>query len=195
MKKVFKIIGILLLVGVIIALIMIYSQPSEAHVERSIVINTPAAQVFHELNTFKTFNEWSPWAKMDPTTKYAYEGPESGVGARMSWEGEKVGKGSQWIEESTPDQHIKNGMSFDGYDTKYSAAYTLTPEGNGTKVTWSYDGPNEGFMGKMLWLFMKGMLGDMYEQGLHDLKAYVESKPAPAPEPSPVENDSTTANQ
>lgn len=180
LMKALKIIGIIILAIILIGAIAAALQPSKGHVEKTIVINVPPSTVFAEVNAFKSFREWSPWAKMDPAATYTYEGPESGVGAKMNWSGEKVGKGSQWIEESVENQKVKNGLAFEGFGGTAYAEFVLTPEGDGTKVLWTYDGDNEGYSGKAMWMLMGPMLGGQYEQGLGDLKKYLESLPAPA---------------
>jgi hypothetical protein len=175
--KALKIIGVILLGLIVLVVMVALAQPAQGHVERSIVINAPVSKVYTELNSFRDFRTWSPWSKMDPEATYKFEGPESGVGAKMSWEGKKVGSGSQWITESVENQRIKNGLQFDGYDAKYFAEFVLEPQGdNATKVTWTYDGPNDGLMAKAFWVVMKGMLDSQYEEGLNNLKAVIEAK-------------------
>jgi uncharacterized protein YndB with AHSA1/START domain len=178
--KVLKIIGIVLVAIILIGVIAVSLQPAQGHVEKSIVINASPAKVYNELNSFKSFKEWSPWAKMDPGAQYTFEGPEAGVGAKMNWAGEKVGKGSQWIEESVENQKIRCGLAFEGYDGKAWADFIISPEGEGTQLKWTYDGSNDGMAGKTMWLVMGTMLDGQYEEGLADLKKYVESIPAPA---------------
>jgi uncharacterized protein YndB with AHSA1/START domain len=178
--KALKIIGIILGALVVILGIAVIMQPAQGKVEKFIVINASPATVYNDLNSFKSFREWSPWAKMDTEAQYSFEGPESGVGARMNWKGEKVGSGSQWIEESVENQKIKCGLAFEGYDGKAFAEFLLTPEGDGTKLTWTYEGSNDGIVGKAMWMVMGSMLDGQYEQGLGDLKQYIESLPAPA---------------
>lgn len=160
--------------------IVVSMQPAQGHIEKSIVINASPATIYHELNAFKTFQQWSPWAKMDPDAKYSFEGPESGVGAKMNWDGPKAGKGSQWIDESVENQKIKNALAFEGFDGKASATFILSPQSAGTNVVWTYDGDNTGFTGKAMWMFMGGMLDGQYTQGLADLKTFIESMPAPS---------------
>jgi carbon monoxide dehydrogenase subunit G len=156
--------------------IAIAFQPSHGHIEKSILINAPASAVFPEVSNFKNFTAWSPWSKMDPEVKQTFEGPDAAVGSKMSWDGPKTGTGSQWIEEIEENKRVKNGMSFGGYDAKYTSEFILEPEGEGTKVTWTYDGPNDGVMGKAMWLMMGSMLNSQYEEGLAELKRIVESK-------------------
>lgn len=174
--KALKIIGIAVAVILVILGIVIAIQPSHGHIEKSIVINAPASAIFPEVSNFKNFIAWSPWSKMDPEVKQTFEGPDGEVGAKMNWDGPKTGTGSQWIEEIEENKRVKNGMSFGGYDVKYNSEIILEPEGEGTKVTWTYDGPNDGVSGKAMWLFMGSMLNSQYEQGLKDLKQIVESK-------------------
>jgi len=62
--------------------------PRNVHVERSIEIDRPASTVFVLLNSYRAFASWSPWAARDPDARYEFSGPESGVGARLSWSGD-----------------------------------------------------------------------------------------------------------
>src|SRR6187551_3208863 len=104
--KVLKIIGIILLAIIGICLIAVLMQPSQGHIEKSIVINAPASSVFAEVSDFEKFNVWSPWAKMDPEAKQTVEGPAASVGHKMAWNGPKTGAGSQWTEVISKDQYI-----------------------------------------------------------------------------------------
>lgn len=152
--------------------------PARTHVERSIMVDRPPAQVFAVVNSFQRFKQWSPWAAYDPNAEYRFEGPASGVGARMSWSGNRsVGSGSQEIVESVPDRRVGIALDFDG--SAALAAYTLTPEGGGTRVTWSFDSEH-GYnpMSRLFGLLFDRMIGPDYEQGLTKLKALLESEPA-----------------
>ncbi len=191
--KAIKIIGIILLVIITIGLVATLMQPSDGHIEKSIVINAPASSVFPEVSDFKKFNVWSPWAKMDPTAKQTVQGMPASVGHTMAWDGSKSGTGSQWTEEIRENAFVKNGMKFGGSETTFYNEFILAPEGQGTKVTWTYDGANEGLGGKAMWLVMGPMLGNQYEQGLKDLKQLVESRPVV--EPETVVTDSTSVMQ
>lgn len=176
--KALKIIGIILLVIIAIGLVAVLMQPGQGHIEKSIVINAPASSVFAEVSDFQKFNAWSPWAKMDPEAKQTVEGAAASVGHKMSWDGPETGTGSQWTEEIRENEYVKNGMKFGGFESTMYNEFILTPEGEGTKITWTYDGANEGLSGKAMWLVMGSMLSNQYDQGLNDLKQIVESKTA-----------------
>ena len=175
--KTIKIIGIVVAALLIILGIVIAVQPSEAHLERYVFIDAPPASIFPEVSNFKNFNTWSPWSKMDPAAKYTYEGIDATAGSKMSWDGPKTGKGSQWIEEIEVDRRVKCGMSFEGFEGAIFSEFILEPEGQGTKVTWTYDGPNDGLAGKAMWLIMGTMMNKQFEEGLFDLKTLTENKP------------------
>ena len=160
----------------IVLAIVITMQPENAHLEKSIVINAPADSIFPEVSNYKKFNVWSPWTKMDPDGKQAFNGTQASVGSEMSWNGPKTGTGSMVIEEIEQNKRVKNVMKFGGYDGKFYSEFILTPDENGTRVTWTYDGPNEGLTGKALWVIIGSMLSSQFDQGLRDLKALVENK-------------------
>src|ERR1700741_2672311 len=98
--------------------------PRTAHVERSAVIDAPPATVFTVLNGFRQFNQWSPWADIDPQAKTAFEGPATGVGAKMSWSGNaSVGTGSQEILESKPHEFLKLRLTLGDFPGEFAASY------------------------------------------------------------------------
>ena len=185
--KALKIIGII--VGSLIVLIVVslaFMSP-QGHLERSVVINAEPAAIYQQVNNYKNFNSWSPWAALDPNTKYVYEGPDAGSGAKMSWvsENKNVGTGSQWIIESEENKRVKGGMNFGDFEGNYTYEVALEPTEGGTKVTWHYDSDvskasmSGAAAGKFFGLFMDGMLGPSYEQGLANLKKLAESLPEP----------------
>jgi uncharacterized protein YndB with AHSA1/START domain len=191
--KALKIIGYVLVGFLAIVFAITLAQPSHGHVDRSVVINAPASAIFPYLNDFKKANMWSPWTKMDPEAKQTFDGAEAGVNARMSWNGEKTGKGSQLITESVENERIKIALTFDGEEGTAWADFILSPEGNGTKVTWTYDGENNGLSGKARWIIGGFFTRTAYESGLKDLKQLVESAPTvePIQELTPADSTAT----
>ncbi len=188
-SKAVKIVGIVAVAIVALLVIIGAFLSSKSHMERSIVVNAQPAAIFQQINSFKNHSKWSPWKEQDLNTKTTFEGPESGVGAKMSWMSEKLVNGSQWIIESEENKHLKTGMNFD-MDGSYSSDIYLVPVDGGTKVTWTYDGDVSdawmatSLMGKVMGKFMDGMLGPDYEKGLNNLKTLAESQPQQNPAPS-----------
>ncbi|WP_444900185.1 SRPBCC family protein [Microbulbifer sp. VAAC004] len=164
-------------VFLILLLLAGYLFPREVSLERSIYIDKPPQTIFPYVNDYRKFNSWSPWRHIDPAMEYKYSGPETGVGATMSWHGEnsKEGSGTQTIIASTPDSTVLNKLNF-GDGSEASAEFRLMPQNGGTQVVWSFNtdtggGPRERWMG----LAIKKMVGESYEQGLAKLKQLMES--------------------
>ncbi len=156
--------------------------PGEANVSRSVVINAPPDKVFPLVNDLKQFHKWSPWSKIDPQMQTSFEGPEAGPGQKMTWSSDhqSVGKGAQTITESKPNEHVTTALDF-GDMGQAKAAFDLTPEGQGTKVTWSFNsdlGMNP--LSRWMGLMFDSWIGEPYEKGLADLKKMVETEAAPA---------------
>ena len=175
--------NILIGLAVLIALFVgvAFLLPQNAHVERSAVMTASPEEIYAVVNDMSRFNEWSPWAKLDPETKYTIDGPPAGVGAKMSWssKNENVGSGSQEIIESTPFSHVKTKLDFGGQVA--SATFTFEPAEGGTKVTWGFDsdlGMNP--ISRYFGLMFDSMIGKDYESGLSNLKAIVEKHAAAA---------------
>lgn len=168
---------VLLIMGAITAGFFL---PDRASMQREIVIDAPPATVFTLLSGFRRFNEWSPWADLDPATTYTLEGPVLGVGARHSWasQNESVGAGSQEIVEAVPYSSIRVRLTFSGIDSANLATYTLTPKGAGTNVVWHHQADFKGdLLGRYFGLMLDSMLGADYERGLARLKTLAESLP------------------
>lgn len=163
--------GLFVLVGLFL--------PKTARVERSATLPAPPAVVFTVLNGFHQFNQWSPWAGIDPAAKTVLEGPATGVGAKLSWEGNaEVGRGSQEIVESEPYRRIRQRLAFGGFEGSFHSTYELTPEGEGTRLTWSFEADyGDSLMGRYFGLLSDRMVGPDYEKGLARLASFVERLP------------------
>ncbi len=182
--KVFAVIGFIA-IGLATYIAM---QPDEMRVTRSLKMTAPPTAVFAQLNDFRKWETWSPWAKMDPNTKYTYEGPESGEGAMFSWVGDEktVGSGKMTILESRSSEFLKMKLEFlTPMQATNTTEFTLKPDGDQTEVVWSMYGKS-AFMFKAMGLVtnMDKMIGDDFEKGLASIKTLAE---APAPQAAPME--------
>ena len=109
-------------------------QPATATVARTATIAAPPAEVFARVNDLHKWQDWSPWAKLDPNAKSSFEGPVAGVGAAFSWSGNsEVGEGKMTIVESKPNDKIKFKMDFlKPMEASNTTEFLFEPEGNGT---------------------------------------------------------------
>ena len=171
---------LIVLLGLVLLLVVVaLFLPKQVKVDRAISIDAPPYVVYGLLDNYRRFNEWSPWAKLDPKTEYEFSGPDSGVGAKMTWKSDHphVGSGYQEITEAVINQRIKNHLDF-GENGNGDAAFILKPEGEGTHVTWDFETYfGNDLIGRYVGLFMDKMLGPIYEEGLASLKTLAESEP------------------
>ena len=151
--------------------------PSGQYVERSAIVEADQAEVFVLVNDYREFNRWSPWAALDPDTKYEFSGPDTGVGAKMTWRSENpnVGNGAQEIVASELNTMVRSKLTFEGFDTASYATFTLEPANGGTRVTWAFDANLDTFLGRYMGLMMDKWVGGDYERGLARLKELAES--------------------
>ena len=140
--------------------------PRQVHVERSAVVDARPATVHVLLNGFRTSSKWAPCYALDPQAKYTLSGPEWGVGAKLSWVGEKVGTGSQVIVESRAPEMVKSALDLGEMGTS-TAEFRLTPEGEGTRIVWGIDADmGAGPLGRWFGLLMDRMVGTSFETAL-----------------------------
>jgi len=169
------------LVAIIVVVCVIASfQPNEMKVIRSTTVAAPPEAVFKVINDFRQWDAWSPWSKLDPAMKKSLEGPPEGVGAVYKWSGNNdVGEGSTTLVESKPNEKVGMTLAFvRPMEGTSDVQFTFVPEGSGTKVTWAMQA-KQPFIGKVASLFMdcEKMCGDQFNEGLANLKKYVEGAP------------------
>ncbi len=177
--KILKKIALVLVIVVVVVVGAAYLLPRNVHVERSAVIEAPQAPAFALVNGYRMFNKWSPWSDLDPNAQYTYEGPESGVGAKMTWSGDPktIGSGSWEIVESRPHNLVKTALDLGNQGTAM-AQFALEPEGAATRVTWSVDlDMGMSPVGRYMGMMMDGMIGPHYAKGLASLKGLAEGMP------------------
>ncbi len=154
-------------------------QPADFQIIRTTTINAPASAVFPHVNGLHQWEEWSPWAKLDPNVKNSFSGPESGKDAVFAWNGnDKVGEGKMTILESHPDELVKINLQFiRPFPDTCLVDFTFKPEGDKTVVTWRMAG-HKAFVNKAVCMFMDmdKMVGGDFEKGLASMKAVVEKE-------------------
>ncbi len=165
--------AILLLVG------FIATRPAEFSVQRSATLPAPAEAAFAVVNDLHRWEEWSPWAKLDPQQKTTYSGAESGTGAITEWVGnDQVGEGRMTIEESKANELVRIKLEFiKPFASTSTTTFAFKPTEGGTEVTWTMAGTND-FMGKAMCLVMDmdKMVGGDFEKGLASMKTAAEAE-------------------
>ena len=162
----------------ILLFVIIAGQPDKFIVLRSAKIAAPPEKIFPHVNELKKWDDWSPWAAIDPNCKFTYAGPPAGVDANQSWAGNnKVGEGRMTIMESAPSSLVRLRLEFlKPFKATNTAEFKFTPESGQTLVTWSMFGKNN-FMSKVFSLIVdcEKMVGKDFEKGLASLKGVAET--------------------
>ena len=171
------------LLGLVVALVLflgfVATREGKFHYERSAVINAPVEKIYPYISNFKNGTQWNPYDMKDPNMKRTFTGNDGEVGSLMEFDGNaESGSGTLQILSLVPNNEVQIKLIM----TKPMHAenliiYKLTPEGEGTKFTWSMSGDG-GFMGKLMNVLIdcEKMMTDEFEKGFVNLKAVVESK-------------------
>ncbi|MDI1432271.1 MULTISPECIES: SRPBCC family protein [Polyangium] len=188
MKKVAIRVGLGLAALIVVFLIVVATRPSAYQVERHATFAAPVDLVYNHVKDFRTWEAWSPWAKLDPKMKTTFSGTQGEVGAVYEWEGnDDVGAGKMTIAALKPNERVDINLEFlKPFASKTDNGFKVEAAGKDTKITWFMRGEND-FIGKMFCLFMDmdAMIGKDFENGLANLKKVTEEaakaqKPADA---------------
>jgi len=170
-------IGLVLLAAAFATLV--WMQPDDYRLTRTATIAAPASAVFAKVNELSRWEDWSPWAKLDPNAKITFEGPRAGVGASFRWDGnDKVGAGTMTITESKPNERVATRTDFvRPFAGSSNADFIFSQTGEQTNVIWTMAGKHS-FISKAICLVMsmERTVGPDFERGLAQLKRVSEAK-------------------
>jgi hypothetical protein len=158
---------------------VVWFQPDDYRLTRSATIAAPASVVFAEVNDLNRWEDWSPWAKLDPNARITFSGPKSGPGASFAWDGnDKVGAGTMTITESKPNERVATRTDFvKPFAGTSHSDFIFSEQGGQTAVIWTMSG-TQSFIGKAICLVMsmERTLGPDFERGLAQLRRVSEAK-------------------
>lgn len=143
--------------------------PRHVHVERQALVNAEPQTIIALAASNEGYQAFNPYKKVDPELKITQFGPSSGIGSGFHFDG-KDGKGSQTVAEVT-DKFVRYNIDL---GAKGQPTQTIHAENTdqGVVVTWSMDadlGINP--IARIIGLFMDGMLGKTFEDGLDHLNS------------------------
>jgi uncharacterized protein YndB with AHSA1/START domain len=146
-------------------------------VERSAHIDAPPERVYDQIADFHNWTNWSPWEGLDPDMKRTYSGADSGTGAVYAWSGNrKAGQGQMRMTSARKPSTVQIDLAFEKpFKSRNDTAFTISPDGHGSRVTWSMSG-KQTLMTKAMGIFksMDKMIGPDFERGLAQLKSVAE---------------------
>lgn len=154
---------------------------AEFVVERSETIAASPQDVFDRVGSLQRWNEWSPWAELDPDMDTTYTGEVGAVGSTYAWKGNrKVGQGKMTLTEIDPPNRVAIDLQFlKPFRARNDVELTVAASGDdaGSEVTWRMTGQNT-VMVRLMALFgrsMDKMVGPDFEKGLAKLKRLAET--------------------
>ncbi|MEE9392521.1 MAG: SRPBCC family protein [Planctomycetota bacterium] len=177
--KILKILLILLVLFVALLVGAALMLDKDYSVESSITINAKPEAIHAYVGDLKKWDEWTPFEEADPGVKVTLGAKTVGVGASQTWTSDQ-GSGSLTFTKSDP----KTGLAYDmaitspGSDDPQPAKCEMiySPDGDGTKVTWTMKGEMKGFLGGIMAAVVPGLVTTIYDKGLQNLKAKAETK-------------------
>ena len=147
-------------------------------VERSKKIAASQEDVFARVVDLNKWEDWSPWAAIDPTITKTYTGDRGEVGSKYHWTGNrKVGEGEMTVTEVDTPGRVAIDLKFiKPFKSQSVAEVIVSPDGDGTLVTWRMTGQHTR-MTKIMGIFrsMDKMVGPDFEKGLTSLKTLAEA--------------------
>ena len=138
-------------------------------VERTATIAAPPEAVYAHIVDLHRWTGWSPWEGLDPDLRRSYSGADVGIGAVYTWAGNRqAGEGRMEITDAVEPSRVTIALEFlKPFKSSSTTSFDLTPEGDGTRVTWTMTGPKT-LMTRAMGLFrsMDAMIGPDFEKGL-----------------------------
>ncbi|WP_282044758.1 SRPBCC family protein [Roseibium album] len=143
--------------------------PGEVHVKRQATMKVAPETVLNLAASNEGYQRFNPYLTSDPDLKIMSFGPRSGVGSGFRFEG-REGKGSQTVASVTADS-VRYDIDLGAMGRPVQQITALdTPQG--TRVVWTMKmdlGLNP--VARVFGLFLDGMVGKTFEQGLDNLAA------------------------
>ena len=178
MKKAAKIYLFGLALITVAAVVTLLVLPNDWQAGGSVEIKAPAPKVHPYVNSLKNWQRWAigDIKAEDPDAEITFSGPETGVGATMSWSSETMGRGHYTITRSDPGEGVWYEAALQGDEVNSHGHFTYVKTADGTRVTWFEDGALPGVLGGL----QAGPVGDamtkLHEDRLSKLKALAEGE-------------------
>lgn len=170
MKILFRI-GLALIALVIIIVVAAYCKAPEYHVERSLHVEASPEKTYAVFSDLQQFPKWSPWEKLDPAMKKTI------TNSSYAWAGnDQVGEGLMTVTNSVLNERVEIKLAFlKPFASECQTVWAVAKDGDGSKVTWTMDGRNEGVLARVMGLLfnMDKMIGPDFQRGLENLKKLV----------------------
>ncbi|MEO9533246.1 MAG: SRPBCC family protein [Crocinitomicaceae bacterium] len=140
------------------------------HIEKSILVDKPIAEIYNKLNNYNHWTPWSPWIITDPDAKVTIaEDAKS-----YEWTGPVTGDGKMAIFNEVENERIDIDLTFlKPWKSTAKVWFRFKEEGQSTRVYWGMDSSLPFFL-FFIKNMMTAMIGMDYDRGLNMFKEYAE---------------------
>lgn len=175
-----------LLAVIAVTAVLSFMLPTRQKIERSIVINATAADIYNQLIKLENFNKFSVWSQQDSSAIYTLTGTDGTVGATSEWKGspEISGEGKIEITELGANKKVVHKIHFTKPQngTAESRFSLLETNVSITTVTWTfYIGTPRPWNIFNLFSSLDKQMGKDFEDGLANMKKMIEGSNSTAP--------------
>jgi hypothetical protein len=172
-------VSLAILVILVAVLVFAALKPPKLIIQRSVIINASAENIFPLIDDLFQWREWNEQEKADPKIVRKYSGPSSGKDAVYEWDSlGSSGKGRLIIAESLPPKRVVVIADLVKPLTTHNVnEFVLEPSGSSTRVVWNWEATNIYIL-KLLSVFRNPdpMIGSHFEESLANLKVLAEQK-------------------
>jgi hypothetical protein len=130
----------------VLAVVLGVSLPSHRHIERSVVVSSPARQIFDTINGFHTYPSWTALRAYDPKVQMNFKGDAMGAGSELDWTSNdpRIGNGSLKVSANPAPQQDKQvtwdlANNWRGENKHFTITIDPAENGKTAKVTMGYD--------------------------------------------------------
>lgn len=151
--------------------------PGTWSAERTVTLASPPDVVFPLVDAPEAWRLWTAW----PDSGLVTEGPQRGVGARLTWNDAELGDGSFEIVAADAPRSVRYRVDVQGGSMHTDGTFLLEPDGSGTRVTWREEGdfgrnPLMGYWARL----MSRAQGKELDKALLRLDSLARTEAAPA---------------
>lgn len=164
------------IVGLVIALAL--ALPRQFRIERTTTIAAPVGAVWALLGDVRAHEAWVPWIADDPTLSITWGETTTGAGASYAWTSQGTASGAFIVTLANEPRRLEYTVALESMG-EATGWFEASPEGDGTKLTWRFQGQNDGPLGGVVSMMMDRLVGRAFDQGLADLTALAEAAPRP----------------
>lgn len=174
--KVLIIVSLTLTLLVVAALGLSYQLPKESIAEKTMLVSANPDQVYAYLENPTEWERWNALNKSyDPTMIQLFGGPMRGTGARLTWNGDKVGSRQMIITGSVNPETLQYEVTHNKEQHKTLGKFELKKTEGGTLVHWLEQTPlNDNPIDLLRGAWQQYTADKQMEQGLLALKVLAE---------------------